>query len=129
MGEKLMYFINIYMEVSDIYTTYWRLHQHSRGRSSQKVRDLIKQVEEEIRGFVYSARKYYFNSKSAGIIPNHACLSRYFVTANLNYNLASRIFRSTNVPFAAEFQPICDGIRDLTDYLKLAVDAANLEGN
>ena len=45
------------------------------------------------------------------------------------YHLAGRIFRSTNVPFSAEFQPICDGIRDLTDYIKLAVDAANEDGN
>ena len=68
MGAKLIYFINIYMEVSEIYATYWRLHQYSRGRSSQKVRDLIGEVEDEIRGFVFAARKYYFNSKSAGII-------------------------------------------------------------
>ena len=70
MGSKLIYFINIYMEVSEIFVTYWKLHQHAHGRSSQKVRDLIGQVEEEIRKFVYAARKYYFNSRSASIIPN-----------------------------------------------------------
>ena len=126
MGEKLIYFINSYMRVSEIYATYWRLHQHSRGRSSQQVRELIGQVEEEIRKFVYAARKYYFNSRGAGIIPHHQCFYQSQLTY---YNLARRISRSTNVPFSAEFQPICDGIRDLTDYLKLAVDAANNDGN
>lgn len=124
MGSKLIYFINNYMEISEVYTTYWRLHQHSHGRSSQKVRELIGQVEEEIRNFVYAARKYYFNSKSAGIM-----LSSIYQSQLTHYNLASRVYQSTNAPFSAEFQPICDRIRDLTDYLKLAVDAANHEGN
>lgn len=74
------------MEVSEIYATYWRLHQHSRGQSSQRVRELIGQVEEEIRKFIFAARKYYFNSKSAGtihtslyitIIPNIIQLAEY----------------------------------------------------
>ena len=78
MGTKLIYFISSYMEVSEIYARYWKLHQHSRGRSSQKVRELIGRVEEEIRKFVHSARKSYFDNKSAGIMFNHAYFSSIY---------------------------------------------------
>lgn len=83
MRSKLIQFINGYMGISELYATYWRLHQHSRGRSSQKVRQIIQQVEEEIRKFVFSARKYYFNSKSAGMIFNHGYFPQYMYQSDL----------------------------------------------
>ena len=70
MGAKLMHFINSYMEASDIYTTYRRLYQHSQVRSSQKVRDLIGLLEEDIRKFAISARRCYFNKKNSGNMPD-----------------------------------------------------------
>ena len=74
MGTKLMYFIDRYMEASDIYTTYWRLYQHSRVRSSQKVRDLIGLLEEDIRKFAYAARKCYFNKRNSGNMLEPMCM-------------------------------------------------------
>ena len=47
---------------------------YSRGRSSQRVQKLIGRVEEEIRKFILLARKSYFDSKSAGIIPDDTSL-------------------------------------------------------
>lgn len=123
MGTKLMYFINSYMEASDIYTTYWRLYQHSRVRSSQKVRDLIGLLEEDIHKFAYAARKYYFNKKNSGNMPYHV----YWIISNIS--LVVRILGSTTVPFSVEFQPVCDGIRDRTNSLKLAIEAAKQDGN
>ena len=69
-GERLIYFIKSYMDVSEITATFLRLHKHSLGQGNQKVRELIGQVEEEVRKFVFAGRKYYFNNKSTGIIPN-----------------------------------------------------------
>ncbi|KAF8417864.1 hypothetical protein EV426DRAFT_353287 [Tirmania nivea] len=89
------------MVSSEIYSTYWQLYRNSQAKSAQKVRDILSSLEEDIRMFTEGARKYYFTQ-----------------------NAAARILKSAATPFAVEFQPIVDGIKDRTSQLRMAVDAA-----
>ncbi|KAF8416247.1 hypothetical protein BGX38DRAFT_1280994 [Terfezia claveryi] len=105
MANRLADFIDSYMDTSEVYSTYWQLYRHSQAKSAQKVRDILGILEEDIRKFTEGARKYYFTK-----------------------NTATRMMRTTVTPFAAEFQPIVDGIKDRTSCLTMAVDAARQEG-
>ncbi|RPB18348.1 hypothetical protein L211DRAFT_871843 [Terfezia boudieri ATCC MYA-4762] len=104
MANRLADLIDSYMDTSEVYSTYWQLYRHSQAKSAQKVRDILGILEEDIRKFTEVARKYYFTK-----------------------NTATRMLRTAVTPFAAEFQPIVDGIKDRTSCLKMAVDAARQE--